>query len=297
MSKRTLYFGNPAKLTTKNEQVVIRKETTEESHAPLEDIGLMIFDNTGIIFSNALIAKCLEYNIGLIFTSNKHLPAGLMLNLDANTIQHERFSAQISAKETFKNQLWKQIIYAKLRNQNQMLSLVFSDDKYLFNLCKKIRSGDASNLEAVGARYYWKHLFYPDRFTRNRDGDPPNHLLNYGYTILRAIVARNLTASGLLPVLGIHHRNRYNSFPLADDVMEPFRPFVDKIVMSLVHGGRGAEDLSPKMKVPFLQIPNEKVYLDGRSTSLEHAVSKSTASLTKCFTGDEERLSFPSLCK
>ncbi|SFW59217.1 type II CRISPR-associated endonuclease Cas1 [Chitinophaga sancti] len=295
MIKRTLYFGNPAYLRTSNEQLVIElPETGEIKTAVIEDIGILILDHQQVTVTQALISKLLSNNIALITCDSSRHPTGLMLNLDGHTLQSQKFQYQISASVPLKKQLWQQTVEAKLCNQAAMLKQEHSDNKYILHLISKIKSGDSDNCEAQAAAYYWKWIF-PDflSFKRERDGAPPNNLLNYGYAILRALVARSLVGSGLLPTLGIFHRNQYNAYCLADDIMEPYRPFVDKVVCQIVRGNGRFLEMTPSMKKALLEIPVMDVEMDGQKSPLMNAVQRTTASLAKCFEGKTRRILYP----
>ncbi|MBS1645057.1 MAG: type II CRISPR-associated endonuclease Cas1 [Bacteroidetes bacterium] len=295
MIKRTLYFGNPAYLHTKNEQLVIELVgSAEKKTAAIEDIGLIILDHQQITISQAVLAKLLENNAAVITCNTTHHPTGLLLNLDGHTLQSQRFKAQIEATLPLKKQLWQQTIKAKLSNQASLLAKKRISNQLLLNLAANVRSGDTDNCEAQAAVYYWKHLF-PEflHFRRDREGAPPNNLLNYGYAILRAVVARSLVGSGLLPTLGIFHRNQYNAYCLADDIMEPYRPFVDSLVYDIVTMHGQYLELSPKMKQQLLGIPAMDVLINGEKSPLMNAVQRSTASLAKCFEGKERTILYP----
>jgi CRISP-associated protein Cas1 len=295
MIKRTLYFGNPAYLKTKNEQLVFESvEDGELKTLPIEDIGVLIMDHQQITITQALIAKLLENNVALITCDSKHHPTGLMLNLDGHTLQSKKFAAQVAATAPLKKQLWQQTVSAKIDNQACMLESVQVGAKNLRNWAQEVKSGDADNHEAVAAAYYWKNIFaiFPD-FKRDREGEPPNNLLNYGYAILRAVVARNLVASGLLPTLGIFHKNQYNAYCLADDIMEPYRPFVDKVVWAIVRMHGNYLEITPDMKKQLLGIPAMDVIINGEKSPLMVAVQKTTASLAKCYEGKTRKIMYP----
>jgi len=232
MIKRTLYFGNPAYLHLRNDQLVIElpndqgmAELTKKNTVPIEDIGVIVFDHKQITFSHSLINALLANNAAIITCDERHHPVGLMLPLDGLTVQTERFKAQIDGSLPLKKQLWTQTVVAKLENQARALQSWGCDAEPVWHWAKQLRSGDPDNFEARAAAYYWKN-FLPNEFQfyRLREGDYPNSLLNYGYAIVRAVVARALVGSGLLPTLGIFHRNKYNAYCLADDMMEPYRP-------------------------------------------------------------------------
>ncbi len=297
MIKRTLYFGNPAYLKTSNEQLLIAIAETEEiKSVPIEDIGLMILDHQQITITQAVMAKLLQNNTALITCDNTHHPVGLQLCLDGHTLQSQKFKAQINASSPLKKQLWQQTVTKKIENQAALLSLERAENKYLLNLACTVKSGDSSNNEAKAASYYWKRIF-PEflEFKREREGPPPNNLLNYGYAILRAVVARSLVASGLLPTLGIFHRNQYNAYCLADDLMEPYRPYVDKIVCGIIRGNGMFLEMTPSMKKELLQIPTMDVVIDGQKSPLMNAVQRTTASLAKCFEGNSRKILYPEL--
>lgn len=295
MIKRTLYFGNPAYLKTKNEQLVIEVLGSGETKTvPIEDIGIVILDHQQITITQAVMAKLLENNTALITCNHTHHPVGLQLCLEGHTLQSRKFKDQIAASVPLKKQLWQQTVEAKILNQAKLLAIERLENKLLLNLAKNVRSGDAENCEAQAANYYWKNIF-PDflHFKRFREGEPPNNLLNYGYAILRAVVARSLVASGLLPTLGIFHRNQYNAYCLADDIMEPYRPFVDKVVCDIVRMNGKFLEMTPKMKQQLLTIPATDVLIGGQMSPLMNAVQRTTATLAKCFEGSTKKILFP----
>ncbi|MBS4063173.1 MAG: type II CRISPR-associated endonuclease Cas1 [Chitinophagaceae bacterium] len=297
MIKRTLYFGNPAYLKTLNEQLVMElPDTGETKQAAIEDIGLLILDHRQITITQALLSKLLANNTAVITCDDTHHPTGMLLNLDGNSLQSQKHQAQLEASLPLKKQLWQQTVIAKIQNQAALLIQEREEAKYLLKLAEEVKSGDADNCEAQAAAYYWKRVFPAFlEFRRERYGPPPNHLLNYGYAILRALVARSLVASGLLPTFGIHHRNQYNSYCLADDIMEPYRPFVDKVVCDIVRMNGKFLDMTPKMKAALLAIPAMDVQMGGQKSPLMNAVQRSTASLAKCFEGKTRKLLYPDL--
>lgn len=305
MIKRTLYFGNPAYLSLKLKQMVVRlpqkdgenkdeKELTRT--VPIEDIGVVILDHKQITVTQALLSELLDNNCAVITCDSRQLPVGLMLPLAGNTLQNERFRLQIDASLPLKKQLWQQTIEAKIRNQAAVLR--YSTGAIHNNMLKwseSVRSGDIENMEARAAVYYWKTVF-PDNpyFVRDHEGGGVNALLNYGYAILRAIVARALVGSGLMPTLGIHHHNRYNAYCLADDIMEPYRPYVDKIVWDMISEDPQAE-VTTANKIKLLNIPVTEVIIGGRRSPLMVAISHTTNSLVKCFRGESRRLAYPEM--
>lgn len=307
MIKKTLYFGNPAYLSLRNAQLVIKlpeivrndtlpehfKQSTEITK-PIEDIGVLVLDNKQITITSGLLEALLENNCAVITCDNKSMPIGLMLPLCGNTTQSERFRHQIEASQPLKKQLWQQTIKAKIENQAAILKKCTGKETRCMNKwAADVKSGDTENQEARAAAYYWKNLFPIEHFTRDRDSIPPNNLLNYGYAILRAVVARSLVASGLLPTLGIHHHNRYNAYCLADDIMEPYRPYVDKLVVDIVDNGIDYSTLTAEIKGKLLSIPVIDVVINGRRSPLMIAVATTTASLYKCYSGEVRKIAYP----
>src|SRR5690606_23665243 len=229
MIKRTLMFSNPAYLSHRNSQLVISfpEKDKEERTVPIEDIGVLLLENQQITISHGCIAALLQNNVAVISCDASHMPTGLILPLDGGHTQAERFRYQIEASLPLKKQLWQQTIQQKIYNQARVLDILGYDVDNMYRWSKAVRSGDPDNFEGRAAAYYWQTIFSKYMaFNRHRAGEPPNNLLNYGYAILRAVVARALVSSGLLPTLGIFHRNKYNAYCLADDIMEPYRPFV-----------------------------------------------------------------------
>lgn len=316
MIKRTLYFSNPAYLSKKNDQLVIKlpeekKEADIESEPdpnkkyldrgnnntiPIEDIGIVILDNQQITISQGLLASLLENNTALVTCNFSHMPSGLLLPLESNLIQSERFQSQIEASEPLKKQLWQQTITAKIYNQAAVLRNRKKPNDNMKRWAKEVKSGDPDNLEGRAAAYYWKTVFPQElEFVRDRNGLPPNNLLNYGYAILRAIVARGLVASGLLPTLGIHHHNKYNAYCLADDIMEPYRPYVDELVVTFIEDGEDFTELTPSIKKQLLTIPAIDIYIENEKSPLMVGMQKTTSSLVKCFNGEAKKIIYPSM--
>lgn len=306
MIKRTLYFGNPAYLSLKMKQMVVRIPQKDDGDLPseddmvrtipIEDLGVIILDNKQITITQGLMGALLENNCAVITCDSKKMPVGLILPLSGNTIQNERFRSQLDSSLPLRKQLWQQTIEAKIRNQAAVLRYVTGQEhRNMLKWSDNVRSGDTDNMEARAAVYYWKTIFPDDPyFIRDREDEGSNALLNYGYAILRAVVARALVGAGLLPTLGIHHHNRYNAYCLADDIMEPYRPYVDKLVVEMLNDG--AEDrLNATNKVRLLNIPVIEVMINDRRSPLMIAVSHTVSSLVKCFRGDCRKLIYPDL--
>ena len=310
MIKSTLYFGNPAYLSLKNNQLIIKLPEVEKNDTlpdsfkrdtvrskPIEDIGVVVLDHKQITITSGVLEALLENNCAVITCDCKSMPVGLMLPLCGNTTQNERFRDQLDASLPLRKQLWQQTIKMKIENQATVLSKSRNCEiKNMRVWANDVRSGDPDNLEARAAAYYWKNLFPKiEGFTRDREGIPPNNLLNYGYAILRAVVARGLVSSGLLPTLGIHHHNRYNAYCLADDIMEPYRPYVDELIVSIINSNCDIADLSKEIKAKLLTIPTLEVSVNGKRSPLMVAVSQTTASLYKCFSGELRHIAYPQM--
>lgn len=300
MIKKTLYFGNPAYLSLKLEQLVIKTQRQEDDGEsltrtiPIEDVGVVVLDHRQITVTQGVMEKLLENNCAVITCDSRHLPVGLLLPLVGNTVQNERFRSQIDSSLPLRKQLWQQTIQAKIANQAAVLE--YSTSRRHGNMLvwvSQVKSGDSDNVEARAATYYWKTIF-PERpdFLRGQFEDDPNGLFNYGYAVLRAVVARSLVMSGLLPTLGIHHHNRYNAYCLADDIMEPYRPYVDRLVLDII-AEDGTLSLTQSAKLRLLSIPVLDVEIDGHTSPLMVAVSTTTASLAKCFGGDLRKIVYP----
>lgn len=298
MIKRTLHFGNPAYLSLKNKQMVVRLPEVESvsKTIPIEDIGVVVLDHRQITLTSGLLDALLEQNVAVITCNASSMPIGLQLPLSGNTIQNERFRDQLNASLPLRKQLWKQTVEQKILNQASVLeSITRTEHPNMKIWAGQIKSGDSENLEGRAAAYYWKNIFENiPHFVRGQHEAPPNQLLNYGYAILRAIIARALVSSGLLPTLGIHHHNRYNAYCLADDIMEPYRPYVDQIVARFVRL-ENYDTLTKDHKIAFLQIPVVDVLIDERRSPLMVAATTTSASLVKCFSGEARRISYPVL--
>ena len=295
MIKRTLYFSTPARLRVKNRQLRIIRDDKDEATIPIEDIGFVILDHYGVTISHHTLAELLDANVAVITTDETHMPVGMFLHLEGNKEQGGSFRAQLEASLPLKKQLWQQTIKAKIRNQGTLLDQIGVTGHPLRSMAKNVLSDDSSNQEAAAAKTYWKLLFDPVHFKRHRYGKPPNNLLNYGYAILRGIITRSLCGTGLLPVIGIHHRNRYNAYPLADDIMEPFRPFVDEIVLNICQEELDISVLTPELKRKLLELPGVGVLMKKEIKPLHLAAARTAASLKRCFTGEAKELVFPVL--
>ena len=310
MIKKTLCFSNPAYLSLRNSQLVIRLPEVEccnelpdsfkqqsERTIPIEDIGVVLLNNKRITITSSVLEALIENNAAVVTCDSKNMPNGLLLSLCGNTTQNERFRTQIEASLPLKKQLWQQTIRQKI-NTHATLLYTYTNAKEgcMYARAANVRSGDPDNIEARAAAYYWKNLFSDiPNFVRGRDGAPPNNLLNYGYAILRAVVARSLVASGLLPTLGLHHHNKYNAYCLADDIMEPYRPYVDGLVLDIMSSTNDYTELTKEIKMKLLEIPVLDTMIGDKKYPLMIATQQTTASLYKCFSGEQRKMLYPEL--
>ena len=307
MVKRTLYFGNPAYLSLHLQQLLIKLPEVERNTTlpdvfkadqhrtiPLEDIGIVVLDHPRITLSQALMSQLMSHQCVLVCCNDQHLPISMMVPSLGNTTFSERFQAQIDASIPLKKQLWQQTVAAKIENQARVLQHKNIGVKNMLAWAQNVKSADRDNLEARAAVYYWAELFREiTDFTRGRDQIPPNNLLNYGYAILRAIVARCLVVSGLNTTIGIYHHNKYNAYCLADDIMEPYRPYVDRLVTDIVASRADINTLSKELKIQLLAIPTLDVQINGQRSPLQVAVAQTTASLAKCYLGTSRKIIYP----
>ncbi len=309
MLKQTLYFGNPAILSLRNKQLLLRFPEIEKQpelkklvnqkgeityHIP--DLGMIILDHPQITITHALIEELVKNNVIIVSCDEHHHPTALMLALHSNTLQNERYREQIAASEPLKKQLWSQLVKQKILNQASVLKKrnPKADYDFLHKQAQQVKSGDTTNREAVAANFYWTNLFpFIEKFVRHREGIPPNNLLNYGYAILRACMARSIVEAGLLPTLGIHHHNRYNPYCLADDLMEPYRPFIDDVVYDIVLKNSEITELTKQIKFDLLSIPYLDCELNGETSPLQIATLRTARSLQHCFEGKHRKLLLP----
>ena len=292
MIKRVLCFENPARLSLKLAQMVVELQDVTRT-LPIEDIGVVILDHKQITITHALIDALLANNVAVVTSNDKHLPIGLMLPLDGNTLQSERFREQIDASEPLKKQMWQQTVVAKILGQAHVLGTQRIEHNNMIKWAKDVRSGDIDNMEARAAAYYWRNMFEKDAFIRDPQGLPPNNLLNYGYSVVRAMMARALVGAGLLPTLGIHHHSRYDAYCLADDIMEPYRPFVDMKVLEMWQDGGLTSDISSEQKRQLLGITTMDVNISGHRSPMMLAIQATAQSVQKCFSGEARKIIYP----
>jgi len=299
MIHRTIYIGSPAKLRLELQQMVVETLEGGTKPLPVEDIGVLVLDHPQITLTNALLGYLLGHNVAVVNCGENHHPQGMFLPMEGHTQLSGISRCQIEATKPLKKQLWQQTVQAKIHNQGALMRLHHLPYQKMRRYADAVRTADKTDLEGVAAAHYWQHLYKDEveLFIRDRGGAPPNNLLNYGYAILRAITARALVSSGLLPVMGIHHRNQYNAFCLADDVMEPYRPYVDQMVKQLLaeYQMNLLQELNKELKARLLQLPTVEVKIDKERSPLMVAMHRTTASLAKCFTGEKRMLLYPEL--
>lgn len=299
MIYRTIYIGNPARLRLELQQMVVETEQSGAKTVAVEDLGVLMLYHPQITLTNALMSYLLEHNVAIVNCGANHHPRGMFLPLEGHTTMSSTVRFQVEASKPLKKQLWAQTVEAKIHNQGALMRIHNLPYMRMKKFTEAVRSADKGNVEGTAAAHYWQYMFKDETelFIRDPGGAPPNNLLNYGYAILRAIVARSLVGSGLLPIMGLYHRNQYNPFCLADDIMEPYRPYVDQIVKQLL-----AEyqmdmlfELNKELKGRLLQIPTVEVVIDGSRSPLMVAVQRTTASLAKCFTSEHRKILYPIL--
>lgn len=294
MQKRVLFFSTPYCLSLRNGQMVIhtKEDPDTKKTVPIEDIGVVVLEHQQTTVTLPLLNALADNNVAVVFCGDNRMPNAMLMNLDSNTTQGESYRAQVEASEPLKKGLWRQVVEAKIRNQAALLYKLGKDGGKMKPYYQNVKSGDTDNREGIAAKIYWQELMGTG-FVRMRTGEEPNNLLNYGYTILRAAVARALMGSGLFPAFGIFHRNRYNAFPLADDVMEPYRPYVDELVYGLWMEGKAQLDKEVKaalLRLLFVDTRFEKVL-----RPLDVGLTITTASLAKCFAGTQKKIVYPQL--
>ena len=294
MLKRALFFSTPFCLSLRNNQMIIHtKEMPEmQKSVPIEDIGFVILEHQQTNITLPLLNALSDNNVAVIFCGNDFMPNAMLMNLDSNKTQGESYRARIEASDPLKKGLWKQIVEAKIRNQAALLNKLGKDGDKLKPYYMNVKSGDSDNREGIAAKIYWNELFGAN-FIRSREGVEPNNMLNYGYTLLRAAVARSLMGSGLFPAFGIFHRNRYNAFPLADDIMEPYRPYVDEIVFDLY--ANGERELTKEVKTRLLRLLFMDTSFGKLTRPLDVGLTMTSASLAKCFNGIQKKITYPLL--
>jgi CRISPR-associated protein Cas1 len=303
MIKRTVEIStHGCYVHKKHKQLVIEKDQESLGSVPIEDLGVLIIDSPQITLSSGLISYLAEQNVALVFTDSKHLPASVSIPFSGHSVQNKILQMQVGITAPQRKRLWADIISTKIANQAACLKLCGRDGRRLSEMSKRVQSGDPSNMEAQAARVYWQTLFGDD-FRRDRESDDANTLLNYGYAVMRASMARAIVATGMHPAFGLHHNNQYNAMPLADDLMEPLRPFIDARVWQIERELRPEADgsepefrLDPETKRELLSVLSHECVFDGRKMPLLVAVGLSAASVKQVVTREAAKPVFPNLC-
>ncbi|GAB4128964.1 MAG: type II CRISPR-associated endonuclease Cas1 [Ignavibacteriales bacterium] len=298
MIKRILLFGNPAHLRVENKQlkITLKKDPPEEKSVPIEDIGVVLIDHPQITITSGAISELMNHAVALISCNQNYMPHALMLPFEGHHIQTQRMRAQIEASEPLKKNLWMQTIRAKIYNQAKLLELQGVSEHPLYHYQKEVKSGDTTNREAAAANYYWTKIF-PEipNFVREPGGEYPNNMLNYSYAVLRSVAARSLVSAGLFPSLGIYHKNKYNAYCLADDIMEPYRPYADYLVIQIMKKLPEKKEIDTGLKKELLALPHMDVVIENEKSPLMIAMQRTATSLAHCFLGEKKKLIYPQL--
>lgn len=296
MIRQTIYFGRPVKISIKNKQIKITEQSDEpkEQIIPIEDIGFVVLDHPQITITQGAIVHLMNQNAVIISCNEKYMPHALMLPFEGNDVMQMRVHLQVNASEPLKKNLWMQTVRAKIYNQANLLDSLGITNHPLHKIRKQVKSGDTTNCEGHASAYYWKLLFVNIKsFSRDPAGMYPNNFLNYGYAVLRSIVARAIVSAGLFPYFGIYHHNKYNAFCLADDLMEPYRPFVDWIVLGIMKKFPDQAEIVKNVKAELLQIPYMDVQLENDTTTLLRAAHRTAVSLVHVLEGKKRKILYP----
>ena len=296
MIKRIVEISEAASnLKVRYGQLIVSRNGQQVSSIPCEDIGVLLVDHQGVTYTHSVFTELLRCGAVVVLCGGNHHPAGMLLPIESNTVQTERFKFQIEAKEPVKKRLWQQIVRAKIKHQAKLAGRDSEVYKSLMVLREQVRSGDPENIEAQASKKFWPVFIGDADFRRDINGPAPNNLLNYGYMVMRAAVARALCSAGLLPSLGIHHRNRYNAFCLADDVLEPFRGFVEAKVREICQSGDFDGELDQQTKAKLLEVLYEPMTIAGFEGPLMVGLHRTAASLVRCFAGEQKEIDLPDI--
>lgn len=292
MIKRTIEISrDAAHLAVKLDQLLIKHGEETVGSIPCEDIGLLLVDHPGTTYTHAALTSLADSDAVLVVCGRNHLPVAVLLPLADHSQVIWRIQDQLAVSKPLRKQIWKQLVQAKIRAQAGNLPLSSPARGKLLDMCRQVRSGDPSNMEAQAARVYWAHWLPSGEFRRDPDGDEINGLLNYGYAVVRAALARAIVAAGLLPSLGLFHSNRSNAFCLADDLIEPLRPLVDCRVRELCQ--QGLVRVTPETKSCLLRLLADPVRFGGEVGPLMVNLHRMVGSLVRCYQGKERQLQIP----
>ena len=291
MSWRILQITKPCTLKIKNRQLLYVPHEGEEMSFPLEDISVLILENRQITMYNTLLAELARHGICLFSCDENHMPAGAYYPFHSYYQSSRIAQLQVETRKPLQNRLWQELIIAKIQNQAKCLELLqLQGTEKLYAYSKKVVSGDKQNIEATAANYYFKMLF--ESFSRQNEEDLKNVFLNYGYAVVRACIARSLVGVGLLPCFGLHHANKLNAYNLADDLIEPYRPFVDYTVYMLFEEN-SIENITPEYKNKLVQVLTMQIGFNDEEISILKAIEYSCQSLAKSIKSKKNVLALP----
>ncbi|GMW00126.1 MAG: CRISPR-associated endonuclease Cas1 [Candidatus Hydrogenedentota bacterium] len=296
MTNRIIDIANASgKVKVHNDQLIVEQQSLT-SQAPLDEVGVLVLGHPHITITGAVLAGLMAKGSSCIVCDGRHSPVGILLPLQSHHLQSERFSKQAESGLSVRKRLWRQLVRAKIGAQSRLLLAMHGDDAGLTALVPRVRSGDPDNQEAQAAVRYWKKLFGNREFRRGAEAGVENNYLNYGYGVLRATTGRAICAAGLHPGLGLHHHNRYDNFPLASDLMEPFRPLVDKAVVELVQSREGMEQqLDTEAKRVIVAALIQRFTIKGEERTLFDILNRTASSLAKVYLGKRRTLILPEL--
>lgn len=298
MIDRIIEIANPARLSVRDSQLVIERTEGDQLSlpftTPISEIAVLLLAHPQVVISQAVLSRIAEAGGSLVTIDGKFLPASMLLPVQAHFLQTERFAKQMQLTLPTQKRLWQEIVRAKIRAQGELLKELWGSDGGLIAMAARVRSDDVGNLEAQAARRYWAQIFNDPKFRRGSEDPNQNRHLDYGYTVLRAAVARALCAAGLHPSIGLRHKNRYDAFCLAADVMEPFRPLVDRRVAQWIAHHDAAESLNPQTKSWLIGATTGRYMFEREERSLFDILLRTANSLAKCVTGESREIRFPS---
>jgi CRISPR-associated protein Cas1 len=292
MIKRIIDISESAYIHLKQKQLLIDKEKVTVGQIPIEDIGVLILQHPAIVITQQVIIACQKNKVVIIFCDEKRLPYSSILPIaEGNKLHQKIFKEQLNVTEPTRKKLWQQIVIQKIEQQALTLKRLNKNSIQLERIATKVKSADSDNRESVAAVVYWKLLFGND-FIRDTDKAGINALLNYGYSIIRGIIARSICASGLHPSLGLFHHNQYNALCLADDLMEPLRPWVDYLVYQMSQEDTTLE-INQQTKTILLNLVNEIVLFKGKKMPLMVSINYLMADLKRCYIKEQKKIEYP----
>jgi CRISPR-associated protein Cas1 len=282
-----------ARLHVRYSQLVIGLADGSEVTTPLAELAALVISNPAVTMTQAVIAGVAENGGAVVICDHQHAPAAMMLPLQMHTTQTERLAKQAQASAPTRKRLWQQIVKAKIRAQGRLLRDLHGSDGGLLAMAERVRSGDSGHMEAQASRRYWPLLFGDGKFRRGSQGPDQNNHLNYGYAVLRALVTRAVCGAGLHPSMGLQHHNRYDTFSLASDVMEPFRPVIDRAVYEWVQEHDATEPLDKTAKAHLIGAVQRRFEWRGESRTLFDLAAQTASGIARVFMGDGKEVEIP----